>query len=572
MHDLVIRNGTIVDGSGQPRFEADLAIDGDRITAIGSDLGPGEREIDAGGKLVTPGWVDIHTHYDGQATWDPHLTPSGWNGVTTVVMGNCGVGFAPAKPHRREWLIQLMEGVEDIPGSALSEGMSWDWESFPEYLDALERFPRSVDVAALVPHGAVRAYVMEERGAKNEKATPEDIEAMAGIVKEALEAGAMGFSTSRTLLHRAKDGEPVPGTFASEDELLGIGKVLGEVGSGVFELASDINDEKSEISWMDRLSRSTGRPVTFACLQNDMNPTQWSRLLEACEESAANGGRVVPQVAQRPAGILMGFQSSLHPFVAHEGYQAIRELPLAERVEKMREPAVRAAILDNPPDIGNPVMSFVMGAFHKLFPLGDELDYEPTADTSVAAVAEREGKRPHEVAYDMLLEDEGKALLYMPFLGYSDGNFEALREMMVHPLSVFGLSDGGAHCGIIADASMPTYLLTYWVRDRKRGERLGLEDMVRAQTRSTAELYELADRGILAVGMKADVNVIDLENLRIHSPEMVHDLPKNAPRLIQQIDGYDYTICAGQVTYEHGKPTGALPGRVLRGPQAEPGA
>ncbi len=571
MHDLVIRNGTIVDGSGRPRFEADLAIDGDRITAIGSDVGPGQREIDAGGKLVTPGWVDIHTHYDGQATWDPHLTPSGWNGVTTVVMGNCGVGFAPAKPHRHEWLIQLMEGVEDIPGSALSEGMSWDWESFPEYLDALERFPRSVDVGALVPHGAVRAYVMEDRGAKNEKATPEDIEAMAAIVREALEAGAMGFSTSRTLLHRAKDGEPVPGTFASEDELLGIGKVLGEVGSGVFELASDINDEKSEISWMDRLSKSTGRPVTFACLQNDMNPNQWSRLLEACEESAAGGGRVVPQVAQRPAGILMGFQSSLHPFVAHAGYQAIRDLPLAERVEKMREPAVRAAILDNPPDIGNPVMSFVMGAFHKLFPLGDELDYEPTADTSVAAVAEREGRPPHEVAYDMLLEDEGKALLYMPFLGYSDGNFEALREMMVHPLSVFGLSDGGAHCGIIADASMPTYLLTYWVRDRKRGERLGLEEIVRAQTRSTAELYELRDRGILAVGMKADVNVIDLENLRIHSPEMVHDLPMDAPRLIQQIEGYDYTICAGQVTYEDGKPTGALPGRVLRGAQAEPG-
>jgi N-acyl-D-amino-acid deacylase len=570
MYDLVIRNGTVVDGTGTPPRSADVAIEGDRIVAVGADLAAGKREIDADGKLVTPGWVDIHTHYDGQATWDPHITPSGWHGVTSVVMGNCGVGFAPAQPDRHEWLIQLMEGVEDIPGSALAEGIQWQWETFPEYLDALEATPRSVDIGTQVPHGAVRAYVMEERGARNEKATPEDIERMSAIVKEAVEAGALGFSTSRTFLHNAKDGEPVPGTFASEDELIGIGRALGEAGSGVFECASDLADEKAEIAWMHAISKETGRPVTFACLQGDHDPKQWQRLLAACEQSAADGGRVTPQVAARPAGLLMGLESSIHPFVVNKVYRTLAHLPLEERVARMRDPEIRASILDDETPVASPMVRFMTSSFHKLFPLGDPPDYEPGPEASVAAIAQREGRRPVEVAYDMLLRQEGRELLYFPVLGYAEGNFDDMREMMLHPQSVFGLSDGGAHCATVCDASVPTYLLTHWARDRERGERIPIEKLVASQTRDTAALYDLNDRGVLAPGMKADVNVIDFEALRIGPPEMVKDLPTGAGRLLQSVEGYEYTICSGQVTYVNGKPTGAMPGKVIRGAQPAP--
>ncbi|HET6303949.1 MAG TPA: amidohydrolase family protein, partial [Myxococcota bacterium] len=345
MHDVVIRGGTIVDGTGAPARTGDVAIDGGRVTSVGGKAGAARREIDAEGLLVTPGWVDIHTHYDGQVTWDPHLTPSGWHGVTTLVMGNCGVGFAPAKPDRHEWLIGLMEGVEDIPGTALAAGIDWQWESFPEYLDAIERMPRALDVGAQVPHGAVRAYVMGERGAKNQKPTADDIEAMAAIVREALRAGALGFSTSRTLLHRAVDGEPVPGTFAGEDELLGIGRALGDVGTGVLELASDLAPEGKELAWMERLSVETGRPVSFALLQSDFDPTQWRRLLDATDAAAARGARLVPQVAGRPTGLLLGLESSFHPFAFHPTYRELAALPLAERVRKLRDPAIRAKVL-----------------------------------------------------------------------------------------------------------------------------------------------------------------------------------------------------------------------------------
>ena len=569
MYDLVIRNGTVVDGTGAAPRICDVAIQGDRIVEVGPNLLQGEREIDAQGRLVTPGWVDIHTHYDGQVTWDPHLSPSGGtNGVTSVVMGNCGVGFAPARPERHDWLVQLMEGVEDIPGTALAEGIDWKWESFPEYLDALDAMPRSLDVGTQVPHGAVRAYVMDERGAKNEKATPGDIKAMGEIVAEALRAGALGFSTSRTLLHRAKDGEPVPGTFASEDELIGIGEVMGEVGSGVFECASDLANEEAEIAWMHELSKRTGRPVTFACLQNDLDRNQYKRLLEACERSLADGGRVTAQVAARPAGMLMGLESSLHPFITHKAYRPLAELPLEERVAAMRTPEVREAILSAQPSTENPMVALIAMAFHKLFPLGDPPDYEPGPEKSIYAIAQREGRKPQEVAYDFLLQKDGKELLYFPILGYAEGNFDALREMMLHPQSVFGLSDGGAHCGLICDASIPTYLLTHWGRDRDRGERIPIETLVASQTRDTATLYGLNDRGILAPGMKADLNVIDLEALQIRLPEMAYDLPTGARRLMQKVEGYDYTICSGQITFESGEPTGALPGRLIRGPQS----
>jgi N-acyl-D-aspartate/D-glutamate deacylase len=570
MHDLVIRNGLVVDGTGTPPRTADVAIDGDRIAAVGTNVGPGRREIDAHGLLVAPGWVDIHTHYDGQATWDPYMTPSSWHGVTTVVMGNCGVGFAPAAPDRHQWLIGLMEGVEDIPGTALAEGITWSWQSFPEYLDALEKMPRVLDVATQVPHGAVRAYVMGERGARNEAATADDIAAMAAIVKDGVAAGALGFSSSRTLLHRAIDGECVPGTFAAEDELLGIGRVLGELGRGVLEVASDLMPEDPELGWMERLSKETGRPVTFACLQNDAMPDQWRRLLTAADAAAARGAKLAPQIAARPTSMLMGFQSKIHPFVMHTAYREIDDLPLAEKVAKLRDPAVRERILSEKVEFPNALVAYIASSFHKLFPLGDPPDYEPGPERSVAGIAAREGRSPEAVAYDLMLEGDGKAFLYFPFLNYSAGDFDAIHEMLKHPLAVLGLSDGGAHCGVICDASMPTYLLTHWARDRHRGPRLPLERIVARQTRDTARLYGFDDRGTLEPGMLADVNVIDHDALALEAPQMVYDLPAEGRRLVQRARGYRATIKRGEVTWENGEPTGKLPGRLVRGPQSAP--
>jgi N-acyl-D-aspartate/D-glutamate deacylase len=465
-----------------------------------------------------------------------------------------------------------MEGVEDIPGTALAEGIRWDWESFPEYLDALDAMPRALDVAAQVPHGAVRTYVMGERGAKNEKATAKDIEEMAVLVKQGLEAGALGFSTSRTILHRAKDGEVVPGTNAEDEELLGIGRAMGEVGHGVFEVASDLAPEGDELAWMSQLGKETGRPVAFACLQSPADPKQWRRLLDAVEKDHAEGGCLTPQVAQRPAGLLLGWESTLHPFVAHPGYQAVANLPREERRAKLADPAVRAQILDSQPDYGQlpgPGL-LIMQGFSMMFALGDPPNYEPAPDKSIAAIAAREGRKPLEVVYDVMMEGGGTGLVYLPIIGYADGNLDPIREMMLHPQSVFSLSDGGAHCGLLCDASVPTFLLTHWVRDRARGERIRLETIVSRQTRHTAQFYGMHDRGVLAPGMKADVNVIDLDALHIHAPEMVYDLPAEGRRLVQKADGYRYTICSGEVTYEGGVPTGALPGKLVRGPQPLP--
>ncbi len=574
MHDLIIRGGTLVDGTGQPSRKADIAIDGDRIVAVvgaGEELGEARRELDATGHVVAPGWVDIHTHYDGQATWDPHLTPSGWNGVTTVVMGNCGVGFAPVRPGQENWLIQLMEGVEDIPGTALHEGIDWKWESFPEYLDALESFPRSVDIATQIPHGAVRAYVMGERGAKNEKAEPGEIEEMSRIVKEGLEAGALGFSTSRTMLHRAKDGEVVPGTYAEDDELMGIGRALGEVGHGVFECASDLAPEGKELDWMSRLGKETGRPVSFACLQNPIDASQFKRLLEAVDKDAAEGGCLTPQVAQRPAGLLFGFDSSLHPFRLKPAFRPLLELSSENRLAELRKPEIRQAVLEQDSAAGNvPGMNaLVTEGWDRMFPLGTPPVYEPGPEDSVAAKAKAAGKTPAEYAYDLMLEGE---FIYMPILGYANGSLEDIKTMMEHEKAVFSLSDGGAHCALITDASTPTFLLTYWVRDREKGERFPIEWIVHQQTQKTARFYGMDDRGTVEPGMIADVNVIDFDGLTIHAPEMVDDLPANGKRLIQQIDGYVYTVKSGEVTYEAGKPTGALPGSLIRGPQAGPTA
>ena len=570
MHDLVIRNGKVVDGSGGPARQADIAIDGERITIVGEVADAGRREIDAAGLVVTPGWVDIHTHYDGQATWDPDVTPSSWHGVTTIVMGNCGVGFAPADPapDRRQWLIQLMEGVEDIPGTALDEGMTWNWESFPDYLDELERLPRVLDVSALVPHGPVRAYVMGERGGRNAEATPDEIAQMAALVREAIEAGAVGFSTTRTLLHRAKDGELAAGTTASADELIGIGMAMGDAGAGVFEVASDMFDAEGEFAWMTQISQETGRPVTFGCLQDDLRPEHWRHLIELSEAANAAGAQLVPQVAGRPACLLLGWESTAHPFMFHPAYQAVGKLPFAERIAELRKPEVRRAILDEQHEIVG--LGAFLSNFHKLYVLGDPPEYEPDPSRSVAAIAEQQGRPAAEVCYDLMLEDDGHALLYVPILGYTHGDFRALREMLVQPGTVLGLGDGGAHCGILCDASLPTYMLSHWARDRSRGERLSLEQAVRLQTRQTAELYGFDDRGLLAPGYLADVNVIDFDALAIDAPEMVYDLPAGGRRLIQRARGYVATVKRGVVVRENDQATGERPGRLVRGPQPAP--
>jgi N-acyl-D-amino-acid deacylase len=552
MHDLVIRGGTVVDGTGGAARLADVAIDGGLISKVGTVTATGKREIDATGLLVTPGWVDIHTHYDGQATWDSYLSPSCWHGVTTVVMGNCGVGFAPARPDRHDWLIGLMESVEDIPGSALAEGIKWDWETFPEYLDSLDSRDFVLDVATQAPHGSIRAYVMGERGARNEEATPADIAEMAKITREALEAGALGFSTSRTQLHRAKDGEPVPGTFAGADEMVGIGRALGQAGHGVFEIASDMMIPEDEFHWMQ--------------------PEKWRDLLKLTEEARAEGAQITAQIACRPTGMVLGWQSTVHPFVQKAAYRAIAALPFAERLVRLKDPAVREAILSEvvppPPGIG----ALLTHAFGNMFRLERDgrLDYEPRPEDSLAAEAERTGVSPQAILYDMLMENDGRGYIYLPLLNYSKFNFDHIAEMMNHEATILSLSDGGAHCGVICDASFPTYMLSYWVRDRERGVRLPLEKVVAMQTRDTARLYGMNDRGMLRPGLKADINVIDFERLNILAPEMIFDLPAQGRRLVQRAEGYRATVVSGVVTFEHGEATGQLPGKLVRGPQSAP--
>ena len=560
-HELVIRGGTVVDGTGAPARTADVGVDEGRITEVGKVDGRGAREVDADGLIVAPGWVDIHTHYDGQVTWDPDVTPSSWHGVTTVVMGNCGVGFAPVRPDGHDFLIELMEGVEDIPGSALHEGIEWQWESFPEYLDALESVERTIDIAAQVPHAALRAYVLGERA--HEAAEPDEIAEMARLTTEALQAGAVGFTTSRTFLHRSKHGL-VPGTNAPPDELVALGEAVGAAGRGVFQLIADGAPMGEAGEWMTDIARRTGATVTYSLSQSPPDPLAYRKALEDAEARASEGLTIVPQVPCRPTGMLFGLQSSLHPFITHPTYRAMASLPLAERVAELRKPEVRAQLLSEEPQTGSPVARMLISRWARIFPLGDPPDYEPAPETSVAAVAEREGRRPEEVVLDWLLERDGLALLNAPLSSYEDTNLDAVREMMLHPKTVLGLSDGGAHCGLICDVSMPTSLLTHWVRDRTRGERITVEQAVRLQTGRTAEIYGFADRGTLAPGKRADVNLIDLDRLVLHAPEMVFDLPAGGRRLIQKADGYRATFVAGEQTYDDGEPTGARPGRLVR--------
>lgn len=568
--DLVIRNGTVYDGSGSKGFEADVAIHEGRIAAIGHVPGKGAEELDARDRIVTPGFVDIHTHYDGQATWDERLTPSAWHGVTTAVMGNCGVGFAPCRPADHDMLIRLMEGVEDIPEAVLTEGLKWNWESFPEFLSALEGRPHDIDFATQLPHGALRVYVMGNRGANREDATAADISEMARVAREAMEAGALGFSTSRTLNHRTSDGQPTPSFTASEDELLGIALGLKAAGSGVLQFISDFTDPQRELSMLRRIVTESGRPLSFSLAQSERGPDAWKSLLGFLDECEGDGLPVKAQVCGRPVGLLLGLSLTLNPFSAHASYQKIAHLPFAERLALMRTSEMRTALLSEEPRSDNPFVKAVLRNFSKMFPLNDPPDYEPTSDMSLGAQAGKRNMRPEELAYDWLLADDGRSLILFPFLNYANDSLEPSLAMMKHGRTVLGLGDGGAHVGMICDGSFPTSMLTHWTRDRTRGEKLPLEWVIKAQTRDTAALVGLNDRGLLKQGYKADVNIINHSKLTLHRPSVAYDLPSGGRRLVQTADGYDATIVSGRVTYRQGQPTTELPGKLIRGAQSAP--
>jgi len=582
MHDLVIRGGTIVDGSGAESFTGDVAVKDGLIAGVGTIEGSAAREIDASGKVVAPGFVDIHTHYDGQATWDQEMAPSSWHGVTTVVMGNCGVGFAPAKPDRHEWLISLMEGVEDIPGIALTEGMSWDWESLPEYLDALERKPHAIDFAVQVTHDPLRVYVMGDRAVCDEPATAEDIAEMRRLTREALEAGAIGFSTGRSDVHRSADGEWTPSSEATAGELAGIAKAFQGLDHGVLQAVNDFDLEREgdafdrEFDILEAFARGAGgRPFSLSLMQRDFAPDQWLRIIERAEKAHAAGLDIRLQVAPRGIGVITGLQCTFHPFIGFPSYKAICGLPLAERVARMRDPAFKRRLLAEEsetlagdgtpvPPIVDALMAAIDYVASKTFLLGDNPDYEQTAETSVLHMAEARGVPALEMIYDLLLEDEGRALLYFPIYNYTEMNFDNLHSMMQHPLSIMGLSDGGAHVGTICDSSFPTYLLSYWTRDRERGPRLSLADAVRRLTADIADYAGLHDRGRLQPGLKANINVIDHERLRLYAPRMVQDLPAGGQRLLQDAAGYRAIIVAGKTVVEADRLTGATPGRLVR--------
>jgi len=570
MHDLVIRGGTVVDGTGAARFVADVAVDGGIITAVGHISAQGREEIDAMGKIVAPGFVDIHTHYDGQATWDSEMAPSSWHGVTTVVMGNCGVGFAPAKKDKHDWLIGLMEGVEDIPGTALAEGMTWDWETFPEYLDALERRPRTIDVATHVPHGAVRAYVLGDREMPGAVPTDADIAEMSRIVEEGIRAGALGFSTSRTVLHKSVDGELVPGTTATKEELIGIGRAMGRVGYGVFEMASDMKRDWDEFGWMGALSRETGLPVTFAALQSIAKEMPLEEQISSMIAENDNGANIVAQIALRGNGIIMAWQGTVHPFRFKPAWAEIEALPWAQQLARLKDPAFKARMIAEesvfPESDIIDFLRIVAGGWPVHFEMGPAFNYEPRQDESVMARAVAAGVSPAEYAYDLLMQDDGTGFIYFPILNYRDGNLNFLEELQTRDDCVNSLSDGGAHCGTICDAASPTFMLQHWVRDRA-GQRITLENAIKRQCHDTARLYGLNDRGVLKSDYLADINIIDLDRLKLSKPWLAFDLPAGGKRLLQKADGYVATIKSGVVTFREGKMTGALPGIVVRGPQ-----
>lgn len=578
MHDLVIRNATLVDGTGADRRRADVAVDGEHIVDVGTDIGPGRRVLDADGLVVTPGWVDIHTHYDGQATWDPDLAPSSVNGVTSVVTGNCGVGFAPARPDRHDWLVSLLEGVEDIPGTALTAGLTWGWESFTEYLDVLDQHRWTMDVGTQVPHAALRTYVMGERGADHtERATVTDIEAMSRLCEAGIRAGALGFTTSRTWVHRTSAGEQIGTLTAATDEVLGIADALTRAGSGVVQLISDAyqsdDDElvARELELLGELALKAGRPLSFTVQQNDDTPDRYRELLTAIDGWVRAGATARAQVAVRPIGVLLGLTASANPLLFCPSYRPLHALDRPARLAELRRDEVRARIAEEHAQAavrGFPAL--IHSGYDRMYPLSDPPDYEPTPENSVAGLAAAQGRAPFEVLYDLLTEGDGSTLLYVPLMNYARGSLDDVHEMLTSPHALLGLSDAGAHCNAISDGSFPTTAISHWTRDRTRGPKLTLEQMVHHQTQRTAAHVGWHDRGVVAPGHLADLNVIDPDRLALRPPHITADLPAGGTRLLQEAEGYVATVKRGVPTVEEGELTGARPGSLQRGQRAAP--
>lgn len=571
--DLVIRGGLVVDGTGAEPFPADVAVAQGRIIAVGTGAAPARETIDAEGRVVMPGFVDIHTHYDGQVTWENRLVPSSSHGVTTVVMGNCGVGFAPCRPDQHELLIRLMEGVEDIPHPVLAEGLPWTWETYPEYMNFLATRRYDMDICGYLPHGPVRVFAMGERGANREPATAKDLAEMARITREAMNAGALGLSTSRTFFHRSSDGKSTPSFEAAESEMMALAQALRESGKGVMQLITDYDDPEKTFAFLRRLVEQSGRPLSVSLLEGTYGPMtlRWRELLDWAADAAAEGVPIRAQVLGRAIGVMLGHELTLNPFYTTETYMALARLPFEEKIRELKRPEVRARILAEAID---PDPTIVLGRlaydYDHMFLLGDPPDYEQPFEQSMAAMARHLGVLPKELVYDLLMEKEGRNHLYVTLCNYVYGSLDSCLEMMRHPGAVLGLGDGGAHCGTICDGSFPTFMLTHWVRDRQRGERMSLPEVVKSLSRDTARAVGLLDRGIIAPGYKADLNVVDLDRLHLHAPEVAHDLPTGGRRLVQRAEGYAATIVSGEVVYRDGAPSGAFPGRLVRGPQAPP--
>ena len=561
--DIVIRNGTIIDGTGATGFKCDIEINDGIIVAMGVNLPRGVNEIDAENKIVTPGFIDIHTHYDAQATWSNRMTPSSWNGVTTVMIGNCGVGFAPCKPDDREKLVELMEGVEDIPEPVLTEGLPWNWETFDEYLDALDKKSFDVDIVTQVPHAAIRVFVMGNRGVNREDATSEDRAQMAKLVEDGIRAGALGFSTSRTINHRTVSGAFTPTLGAAEKELIEISKAVGSVGAGWVQVISDFDDPTKEIGLLERVAVTSGCPMTITVLQRNDRPELWREIMSEISRINANGAKIVGQILPRPTGVLLGFHISLNPFMACDAWKEIERLSQNKKFNKLKTPSFKERMLKEPQ--GEHLMRTRVTEWDKIFPLESPPNYEPNPKNSIAFQARLRGCSPEELAYDMLMENDGTSLLYRPLSNYADGNLDAVFEMINNPNSLIGLGDGGAHVGVLTDASAITYLLTHWARDRTRGSKISMPMAIKKLTSDNANAIGLADRGVIKVGKKADINVINFSELNINSPEVMYDLPAGGRRLVQRVDGFDATIVSGQLVSEFGVSTEALPGRLVRG-------
>ena len=562
---LVVRNGTIIDGTGNAGFISDVEITDGVISAIGSNLPDGKEEIDATGKLVTPGFIDIHTHYDAQVTWSSRITPSSWNGVTTVMIGNCGVGFAPCKSIDREKLVELMEGVEDIPEPVLTEGLPWNWETFEEYLDRLDEKSFDLDVVTQVPHAAIRVYVMGDRGVAREDATEAERAQMAKLVADGIRAGALGFSTSRTINHRTVAGAFTPTLGAAELELMDIAQAVNKIGSGWLQVISDFDNPKEEMDLLQRLATTSGRPMTITVLQRNDRPELWRDTMADIAKANLDGSKIVGQVLTRPTGVMLGFQISLNPFMACDAWREIEDLSHKEKVKFLKDPAFKKRLLTEPQ--GEHLMRTRVMEWDRIFPLGDPPEYEPLPETSIAFQSNKLGVTPEELAYDMLMESNATAILYRPLSNYAYGNLDAVFDMMQDPHSLIGLGDGGAHVGVLTDASAVTYMLTHWARDRTRGAKLTIPEAIKRLTSDNANAIGLQDRGVLKVGKKADLNIIDFSKLKIKKPEVLYDLPAGGRRMVQRIEGYDATIVSGEVVSKMGVPTEALPGRLVRGPK-----